>query len=326
MSVTGTSLGGTVTLDGQLVPGATAFAGGIAFDTPPHEPGSVTIGLSNGIGQATRPYTYLPAVKGVSPPSGPPSGGTPLTITGKGLATATEVEIGGKVAAVISKADGEVRVAAPAHEPGKVPVTVRTEKGVSVPATPGADQFEYVASTVPLETARGPAGAGGAGNEGGGSSEGRTQPPLGGGGSGGGTAEGGLTVNNPVASTGVTPDPAGSSLAGGGLTTSVTPEPAGGSLAGGGLATTSPAPATAAAPTPSSPVTEALPAAGPSAAPVAPPAPATAPPVAQGGAGTSGVGLPGGGGDNTTGAPVTPWWCSGHRTMTQRWPSPAASC
>ncbi len=296
VTVAGSGLGGTVTLDGQPVPGATVSATGISFDTPPHDPGPVTVGVDNGVGQSTRTYTYLPAVKSLSPASGPPAGGTPVTITGKGLASATEVQIGGKVAELVSKTDGEVQVKTPAHDPGKVLVSIRTDKGIAVPASAGADAFEYVTPAVPGGGVSGPDPARAApGAEGGGSGgSGSSQPPLGGGGTGGGgTGGGGLTTNVP-ASTTITPNPVGS----GGLTTGAPSAAATASPTSASSGLVSPAPTPSAVANPS-----ASPIAGPSGAPVAPPAPASASPVGQGAPGPTGAGLPGGGGDNTQGAP-----------------------
>lgn len=293
VTIAGTGMGGTVTLDGQAVPGATVTAGGISFDTPPHDPGPVTLAVSNGVGEATAQYTYLPAVKGVSPSTGPPEGGTPLTITGKGLATATEVRVGDKVAELVARADGEVSVRTPAHDPGKVTVTVRTDKGQAVPLAVGADQFEYVASALPPANPSGVGTTAAAGPAGGGTGGGGSQLPLGGGGTGGGgSSAGGLTTDPSPAATTLTPDPVGGGLAAGGSTTgspvaatAPAPDPVGGGLASGIV------------PGPS-------PVASPSAAPVAPPSPPSASPVAQGSApGPAGAGLPGGGGDNSQGAP-----------------------
>jgi sugar lactone lactonase YvrE len=83
-----------------------------------------------------------PAVTGVSPPSGPPGGTTPVTISGTGLAGASAVYFGSNPAtSVIENANGTISAVAPAGSPGTVDVTVTTTWGTS-PVT-SADEYTY---------------------------------------------------------------------------------------------------------------------------------------------------------------------------------------
>jgi CshA-type fibril repeat protein len=85
-----------------------------------------------------------PVVSGLSQTWGAATGGTPITITGSGLAGATGVSFGGVPAldfAVVD--DGTVTATAPAQAAGAVDVTVEDGSGTS--ATSCADAFAYVA-------------------------------------------------------------------------------------------------------------------------------------------------------------------------------------
>jgi hypothetical protein len=84
-----------------------------------------------------------PAVTGVSPGSGPVSGGTSVTITGSGLTGATGVSFGGTAASSFTvNGDTSITATAPAATAaGPVDVTVTTPSGTS--ATSSADQYTY---------------------------------------------------------------------------------------------------------------------------------------------------------------------------------------
>ena len=83
-----------------------------------------------------------PTVTGVSPSSGPTSGGTEVTITGTGLTSADTVMFGSVRASRATPINStEIRVVSPAESGGTVDVTVSTVTGTS--AVSDADQFTY---------------------------------------------------------------------------------------------------------------------------------------------------------------------------------------
>ena len=88
-------------------------------------------------------YQAAPSVTGVSPASGPTTGGTTVTITGTNLAGATAVDFGKtKVTHFTVNSDGTaITVTAPRGKVGAVNVTVVTAGGTST--TSSADQFTY---------------------------------------------------------------------------------------------------------------------------------------------------------------------------------------
>jgi hypothetical protein len=87
-----------------------------------------------------------PVVTGISPASGPLSGGTTVTITGSNFTGATGVSFGGTAAASFTvNSDTSITAVSPAaNSVGSVDVTVTTPNGTS--ATSTADQFSYVYS------------------------------------------------------------------------------------------------------------------------------------------------------------------------------------
>jgi hypothetical protein len=112
----------------------------------------VTVVTPNGttpISQADQ-FTYIavtasaPSVSGVSPNSGPASGGTSVTITGSGFTGETGVEFGTTAATdVVFVSDTEITADSPAGS-GVQDVTVITPAGTS--ATSSADRFTYTAA------------------------------------------------------------------------------------------------------------------------------------------------------------------------------------
>jgi hypothetical protein len=104
----------------------------------------------------------LSEVTAVAPNSGPPSGGTAITIQGTGLVGATAVTFGSIAATgFMVNDDGSITAIAPAQAAGTVDITVTTPGGTS--GTSGADQFAYLASApsvMGLSPASGPTGGG----------------------------------------------------------------------------------------------------------------------------------------------------------------------
>ena len=115
----------------------------------------VTVTTPSGTSASSRAdlYTYIPAptVTGVSPASGPESGGTTVTITGSDLSAATDVDFGSTPATSfnVDRAT-QITATAPAGS-GTVDITVTTPSGTS--ATSNADRYTYVAPIVVQPTA-----------------------------------------------------------------------------------------------------------------------------------------------------------------------------
>jgi IPT/TIG domain/Fibronectin type III domain len=103
---------------------------------------------SNGIQQTlSENYCVPPTITGVSPSSGPASGGTPVTITGTGLVWADGVNFGTAAASNVNVvSDTQLTANSPIGRAGVTDVRVAYFGGLSA-VTP-ADQFTYVA-TVP---------------------------------------------------------------------------------------------------------------------------------------------------------------------------------
>ena len=175
-----TSGGDTVTITGANLTSASAVHFGSASATnvtpvsatsvtataPAGAAGTVHVTVTTPNGTSTASvsdqylYTDLPAVTGVSPPSGPAGGGTLVTITGANLTGATGVNFDSAAATGFSLVDAtHVTATAPAGT-GTVQVTVTTPNGTST--TSVNDLFTYVpAPTVSsISTHQGPAAGG----------------------------------------------------------------------------------------------------------------------------------------------------------------------
>jgi uncharacterized cupredoxin-like copper-binding protein len=130
----GSTLGGqSVTISGtNFASGASVSFGGsaatnvvtsgttISATTPAHGAGPVTVTVTNADGQSgsrADAYTYTlpgPTLSGISPSSGPTSGGTAVTITGTGFAPGASVTIGNVPATDVSVVDsGTIRAVTP---------------------------------------------------------------------------------------------------------------------------------------------------------------------------------------------------------------------
>jgi len=86
----------------------------------------------------------LPVVASLTPPSGPASGGTSVTITGTNFIGTTAVDFGlNPASSFIVNSDTQITVTSPSGNPGTtVDVTVTTPNGTSL--TSPADQFTYL--------------------------------------------------------------------------------------------------------------------------------------------------------------------------------------
>jgi hypothetical protein len=82
-----------------------------------------------------------PSVTSVTPNSGPPSGGTPVVITGSNLGGATAVSFGATSAKITADSPTAIVVRSPKEAAGAVDVTVTTAGGTS--PTVAADRYTY---------------------------------------------------------------------------------------------------------------------------------------------------------------------------------------
>ena len=125
----------------------------ITATSPAEAAGTVDVTVTTGGGtSATRApadqFTYTvpprPTVTGVSPTTGPTTGGTSVTITGTNFTGATAVTFGATAATTFTvNSATSITATSPAEAAGTVDVTVTTP-GAPHGATPAADQFTYV--------------------------------------------------------------------------------------------------------------------------------------------------------------------------------------
>jgi len=89
-----------------------------------------------------------PSVTSVAPSSGPPTGGTSVTITGSGFTGTTAVAFGGTAAASFQvDSDTQITATSPPEAPGTVDIVVTAPGGTS--STSSADRFSYVVGPAP---------------------------------------------------------------------------------------------------------------------------------------------------------------------------------
>ena len=118
-----------------------------AVTAPGTGSGYVTVESSGGgselNGELVFTYVPRPAVASVAPDSGPPAGGTAVTITGAALAGASAVDFGSRPATSYTvESPNAIRAVAPSSTSGTVDVTVTTAGGQS--ATVAGDHYTYV--------------------------------------------------------------------------------------------------------------------------------------------------------------------------------------
>jgi hypothetical protein len=91
----------------------------------------------------------VPVVTGITPATGPVTGGTPVTINGSGFTRATKVTFGGLPAtSVVVVSDSEITAITPAQGAGARFVNVTAPGGRSA-STPTVDQFTYQPTSPP---------------------------------------------------------------------------------------------------------------------------------------------------------------------------------
>ncbi|MET4575763.1 midcut-by-XrtH protein [Ottowia thiooxydans] len=157
-----TSGGTSVTLTGNGLTGATEVRfGGVAASqfvvtsattitavTPAHLAGTVdvTVTAPGGIAHVPSAYTFLaaPTLTQILPNSGPTSGGTSVTLTGSGLASATGITFGGIAATVSTVTATTITLITPAHAAGVVDVVVTTQGGTAS----AVESFNYLPPAV----------------------------------------------------------------------------------------------------------------------------------------------------------------------------------
>jgi hypothetical protein len=135
----------------------------ISAVTATHAGGTIDVTVTSPGGtSATSPadqFTFVPtpSISGLSPSSGPVTGGTPVTISGSGFTYVTQVLFGDQPAGFTIASDTEIDATAPAGEnPHTESVTVTSVGGTS--AQSPADIYSYVAAaTVSVSPDTGPA-------------------------------------------------------------------------------------------------------------------------------------------------------------------------
>jgi hypothetical protein len=161
----GTTDGGTVvTINGtNFQSGARVFFGNVAATSvsfvsssqlratsPPHPAGSVPIQVTNPDGQSGQlnTFTYVepvpaaPQVSGISPTSGPTTGGTDVTIQGANFQSGATVTFDGTAAATDFVSSSQLIARTPPHAAGTVSLEVRNPDGQFARTT-----FTYVETT-----------------------------------------------------------------------------------------------------------------------------------------------------------------------------------
>ncbi|RXS70753.1 cell shape-determining protein [Streptomyces sp. TM32] len=152
VTVTGSNLSGVLSVKFG-VNSATVLsntASQVVVVAPAGSPSSVAVTVTTVGGTSNAlVYTYVaaavPVISGLSPSSGPVSGGNLVTVTGSNLSGVLSVKFGVNSATVLSNTASQVVVVAPAGSPSSVAVTVTTVGGTS-----NALVYTYVAAAVPV--------------------------------------------------------------------------------------------------------------------------------------------------------------------------------
>ena len=125
--------------------------------TSPPGSGVVSITVTTPARGASNPssaqFYYIPVVSGISPTSGPATGGTSVDITGTGFTGVTGVKFGGNAASFTFVSDTKITATAPAGS-GVADVTVTTAGGTS--QTGPGDRFNYIPVVSGISPASGP--------------------------------------------------------------------------------------------------------------------------------------------------------------------------
>lgn len=154
VTIVGTGLSGTTAvLFGETsVAPAQVTSGFVVAYSPVHAAGIVHVRVRNNGGTssitAADQFTYVtagPVVTGISPNTGPGSGGTFVSIRGTGFLGAKTVSFGSVTAVPFSVTDTLLAVITPSHAPGLVHLRVTTTLGIS----PDTAQDDYTFTSGP---------------------------------------------------------------------------------------------------------------------------------------------------------------------------------
>jgi len=149
VTITGTGFSGNVSVQFGTVsaPAMTVVSGTQITATSPPGAGTVDVTVSNTAGtsatSAADRFEYVPAITGISPASGPVTGGTTVTIAGAGFTGATSVNFGAATAAMTVDSGFQITATSPPGAAvGSVGISVTTPTGTS--AATAAGQFTYL--------------------------------------------------------------------------------------------------------------------------------------------------------------------------------------
>jgi hypothetical protein len=164
VTVSTNSTGIVVTMDGtQVLNYATSLPSQVLVGFTGASGGFDDIHQVQNVSITTGPPPPAPTVTSATPPSGPNTGGTQVTIGGTNLSGATGVQFGSTAATSFTvNSATSITATAPAGQAGPVDVTVTGPGGTS--ATSSADQFTYIVPPPPpptvtiVEPSSGPAG------------------------------------------------------------------------------------------------------------------------------------------------------------------------
>ena len=111
----------------------------MTFTAPVHAAGAVNITVTTPGGAVTLPLTYVapaaPTVVSLSATSVSTRAATQLTVTGTSFVGTVTATVDGKTVSASKVSDTQVRITAPAHAAGTVPVVIKAAGGASAPAS-----------------------------------------------------------------------------------------------------------------------------------------------------------------------------------------------
>jgi hypothetical protein len=134
ITLTGTNLtGASVKVGTAAVVVRNVSATSLTFTAPAHAAESVKLTVTTSGGTVTTPLTYVlpdaPTVTSLSATSVSTRTATPITVTGTSFVGTVSATVDGKVAGVTRISDTQVRLTAPAHVAGTVPVVIKAAGG-----------------------------------------------------------------------------------------------------------------------------------------------------------------------------------------------------